>query len=361
MSTKESAEFNAEPTKFTTSTLENAIAPKASTLFKVFAQNASLERPMMNTKGNAASFHAKVSMNSTHLPPKLAFACLNTSVLRVFAPTAHLDTIMTVTATDAFANLDSSKKEVSATLSAPVTKPTSTENASATTEFLSIRVNALFPLSALSTVVLTLPLTAASVTLDSQLLAEGAPATNIVVLMVTSNMVSATATLDSSGSMVPADLAEPTKVSTESHVNATSDSLLMLAETASFLTSNQPAIKMNDMTQPSRLASAFQEPSTLEENASLSPPAQPMPTTTVSNASAILASNYKTDSVWQSTEFFLLAPPTLSSTEFHALATLDSTNLQLTLALPALQEPHGTETPAEPKVPEPALLDTFST
>jgi hypothetical protein len=44
---KESAEFNAEPTKSTTSTVESVIALKDTTLSKELALNACLVRPIM--------------------------------------------------------------------------------------------------------------------------------------------------------------------------------------------------------------------------------------------------------------------------------------------------------------------------
>lgn len=49
MSTRESAESNAEPTKSTTSTQENAIVLKDTISSKEFALNANLEKPIMNT------------------------------------------------------------------------------------------------------------------------------------------------------------------------------------------------------------------------------------------------------------------------------------------------------------------------
>jgi len=110
-------------------------------------------------------------------------------------------------------------------------------------------------------------------------------------------MVSATVTLAFSGSTVLADLVELTKVSMESHANAMSATLLMSTETALSPTSSLPAIKTKGTTRPSRPASASQEPNTSEESASLFPLARPTPTTTVSLASANLASNYKMDSV----------------------------------------------------------------
>ncbi len=136
MFTKESAESNVEPTKSTTLILENAIALKDSTLFKVSALNANLEKFMMTTKENALSVPAKVLTNSTLLPPKHVFVSLNMSVSKEYALTVHLDTTMIVTVTDVSASLVISRKEDFVTPSVPVTKPTSMENANATTEFL---------------------------------------------------------------------------------------------------------------------------------------------------------------------------------------------------------------------------------
>jgi hypothetical protein len=108
-------------------------------------------------------------------------------------------------------------------------------------------------------------------------------------------MDSATATLDSSGSMEPADPVDKTKASTVSPASAISALQLMLVETAWLPTSNPPATKTKDMTQPSRPAFAFLELSTSEENVSASRPAPPTPTITVSPASATQASNLSMD------------------------------------------------------------------
>jgi len=133
---KESAEFNVEPTKYTTSIVENVIALKDFTLFKESAQNANLEKFMMNTKENASSVPAKVLTNSTLLPPKHAFVFPNTSVSKEYALIVHLDTITIVIVIDVSANLVTSRKVDSVILSAQATKLTSTENASATMVFL---------------------------------------------------------------------------------------------------------------------------------------------------------------------------------------------------------------------------------
>jgi hypothetical protein len=87
---------------------------------------------------------------------------------------------MTATAIDVFANPVSSRRVVSVNPFAPVTKPTSTESANATTEFLFTKENALSPSSALSTVSSISLQTAASASLASQSSEESAPAINIV-------------------------------------------------------------------------------------------------------------------------------------------------------------------------------------
>ena len=155
MFTKESAESNAEPTRYTTSTLENATAPKASTSSKVSAPNANLESYMTNTKENASPPSVQVSTNSTQSPPKLVCASLNTSASKEYAPTAHLDTTMIATVTDVSANLATSREQDSVRLSVPATKPMSTENVNATTAFLCLTANALLHSSAHLTVNLT--------------------------------------------------------------------------------------------------------------------------------------------------------------------------------------------------------------
>jgi hypothetical protein len=133
---KEYAESSAELTKSTTLTQGSATALKDSILFKVFALDVILEKYMMNTKENASSLSAKVSTNSTQLPPKLVCVFLNTSAFKEYVPTARLDTIMIATVTDVFVNLASSREEDSVILSAQATKHTSTENANAIMELL---------------------------------------------------------------------------------------------------------------------------------------------------------------------------------------------------------------------------------
>jgi hypothetical protein len=60
-----------------------------------------------------------------------------------FVPTVPLDTTLTATQEDAFANLDSRTSEDSVNLSAEVTKPTLTVNAFATMVFHCIMESAL--------------------------------------------------------------------------------------------------------------------------------------------------------------------------------------------------------------------------
>lgn len=141
MSTKWFAEFNVELTKYITSTLANATALKASTLSKVFALNANQEKPTTNIPRPAALFLAKESMNTIPPSPRHVSATQNTSESEVFAPDATLDTIMIAIQINAFASLDISKRTASVTQYAPLTRPTSMEDASATMAYHSITEN----------------------------------------------------------------------------------------------------------------------------------------------------------------------------------------------------------------------------
>lgn len=138
---------------------------------------------------------------------------------------ARLDITMTVIVIDVYANLALLRREDSVILSAQVTKPMSMANVNATTEYLSITANALLPSSVLLTVNSIPQQTAVSANLVSQLLEANAQAINIVESMDILSMANATATMASSGSMVPADHVEPTKASTVSPANAISDTL----------------------------------------------------------------------------------------------------------------------------------------
>lgn len=107
ISTKEYAESNAEATKSIISIAENAIVLKDFILFKVPAQNVLQVSFMMSTLKLALLLLVKVLMNSTAQSPDNAFANLNMLELKESAPTAHLDTTMIATLTNASASLDS--------------------------------------------------------------------------------------------------------------------------------------------------------------------------------------------------------------------------------------------------------------
>jgi hypothetical protein len=176
--------------------------------------------------------------------------------------------------------------------------------------------------------------------------------------MVILNTDNATVILATSGSMEPAGLVEPIKVSMEFHVNAILDSLLMLVEIVFNPTSNLTATKMKDMTLLLRLVFVFRALSMLEENVFRFPLALQMLITTASPVFATLDSNFRTVNVTPLMLLSLAARLTLSSMEFHALAMLDFINLQLMDVLLALLVLHGMETPAEHNLLELALKDT---
>ena len=73
-------------------------------------------------------------MNSTRLVLKLVFVFLNMCVSKELVLTVPQGTTMTASVIDVFANLATSRKADSATLSAPATKTTSTVNVNAATE-----------------------------------------------------------------------------------------------------------------------------------------------------------------------------------------------------------------------------------
>lgn len=178
--------------------------------------------------------------------------------------------------------------------------------------------------------------------------------------MVILSMVNATAIKVTSGSTELADPVELIKVSTVFHASATLDSLLMLVETVSNLTSNPSATKVKDTMLLLKLVFVYLALSMSEENAFRFLLALQILITTVSPVFATLDSNFKTVNALLSMLLFLAAQLTLSSMEFHALATLDSTKLQLADVLLALLVLLGTETPAELNLLELALLDTSS-
>ena len=154
---------------------------------------------------------------------------------------------MIVTVTNASASPDIPSREDSAKPSAPRDQPISMENVSVMMECLSTKENAEFPRSALSTVTGINLLNAVSVTLDTESSTENALATNTVESMDIFNTDNATARKDTSGSSMPAEPAVSTKPSTESPVNATSDTVEMPTVSASRPTSSPSAMKTKDM------------------------------------------------------------------------------------------------------------------
>lgn len=297
MSTRESAESNAEPTKSTTSTQENAIVLKDTISSKESALNANLEKPIMNTLWLAPLFLARESTNTTHLSPRPASASQNMFVLEEPAPTAILDTTMTPIQIDVFANLDILKRMASATQFAPLTRLMSMENANATMDFLFGKENVLLLKSVPWTHILMSTPDAVYAMMDTPWLEEDAAAINTVDSMDTLNTDNATAMMDTSGSWEPAEHAEPMKDTMALHASATSASPEMLMETA---LSQQPplnAISMKDMMKLSRLVFALMELNTSEEDACPSLHALKMLIITVLPASATQDSNFLEENV----------------------------------------------------------------
>jgi hypothetical protein len=136
ISMREYAEFNAEATRSTTSTVESAIALKDFILFKVPALNVLLVKHMMSTLKLVQLFPVKEPMNSTAPSLDNASANLNMLELEESAITVLLDIIMIATLINAFASLDSDSLVDSVNLFVHLTKPTSMENANAIMDFL---------------------------------------------------------------------------------------------------------------------------------------------------------------------------------------------------------------------------------
>ena len=136
ISMREYAEFNAEATRSTTSTVESAIALKDFILFKVPALNVLLVKHMMSTLKLVQLFPVKEPMNSTAPSLDNVSANLNMLELEESAITVLLDIIMIATLINAFASLDSDSLVDSVNLFVHLTKPTSMENANAIMDFL---------------------------------------------------------------------------------------------------------------------------------------------------------------------------------------------------------------------------------
>eukprot|EP00178_Gracilaria_changii_P026348 TRINITY_DN8105_c0_g1_i1.p3 TRINITY_DN8105_c0_g1~~TRINITY_DN8105_c0_g1_i1.p3 ORF type:complete len:126 (-),score=12.46 TRINITY_DN8105_c0_g1_i1:1219-1596(-) len=103
---KEYAESSAEIIKSITSTQEDVIVPKDTTLSMESAVNVDPNKPTMNTLKLASSLPAQESMNITLKPLKPVSADLNTSELEEYVPTATLANTMTITLIDVYANPD---------------------------------------------------------------------------------------------------------------------------------------------------------------------------------------------------------------------------------------------------------------
>jgi len=218
-------------------------------------------------------------MNSTAPSTDNVSVNQNMSELKESALTVLLDTTMILTQINASANLDTNKSEDSVNLSAHLTKPTSMENANATTDFLSITENVFHPDFVLLTVTLIRTVDAVSATMDIQLSMDSAVHINIVVLMVILNTVNAIVMLDSSGFSEAANHAELMKPTMELSANVWSAMFVMSMASALNLTLSPTAMIMKDTIQQFKLAFVSLELNISEENASLSPLVHPTLTT----------------------------------------------------------------------------------
>ena len=124
ISTKESAELSAEPTKFTTFSLRSANVLKDTTLLMEPALSVKLKKHTMPILSHVKSLLAQESMNTSQKLPILAFASPDMLELEEYAPTATLDTTMTVTLIDVFASQDSERREDSVSQNVLETKDT---------------------------------------------------------------------------------------------------------------------------------------------------------------------------------------------------------------------------------------------
>ena len=200
ISTKEYAESNVEPIKFTTSIQENAIVLKDTTLFKESAPNVKPMKPTTNTVKLATPLLAQESTKSSQQPPILVFVNLNMSRLEVFAPTATQDNTMTHTQIDVFANQDTENTEDTVRHSVLQEPDISMENVSVPMVCQFTMVNAKTPKNVLFTLITTKELNAVFAMLDTESSMENAAATNTVELMDIFNTVNVTAMMDTSGS-----------------------------------------------------------------------------------------------------------------------------------------------------------------
>lgn len=225
-------------------------------------------------------------MNITALSLGSASASLSTLESKESATTVLLDTTTIATPTNAFASLDSGLLVDSVNPSALSTRPTSTESANATMDFLLTMENALPQGHARSTATLTTIVNAAFATPDSQSSTENAPAINTADRMAIFDMASAIARRDISGSLELADRVVPMKHSTVSYASALLDTPAVSMEYAVSLTLFPTARITSNTIANSRPASVFKELPSSEENVKSSQPAQPTPTSTEFSVSA---------------------------------------------------------------------------
>lgn len=361
ISMKEFAEFNAEATKSTTSTVENAIALKDFILFKVPALNVLLVNHMMSTLKPAQSFPAKVPMSFTALLPDNASANLNMLELKESAITVLLDITMTATLINASANPDSNLLVDSVNPSALLTKPTSMENVNATMDFLSATENALAQDHALLTAILMITVDAASAAQVSQSSMVNAPAINIVDRTDILDMVNAIARKDISGFLELADLVVPMKLSTVLFANALLDIPATSTDYVLNLTSTPTVMITKDTTVNSRLVFASKEPLSSEDNVKPSQAAQPTLTSMVSNAFATLDSSsvdHHASVLKLNSQLAQIMP---ISMVFHAHAMLVSSKAASQLAPLVKTVLNGTELTASPhqeKIAAPADINS---
>jgi hypothetical protein len=195
---------------------------------------------------------------------------------------------------------------------------------------------------------------------------ENAPTIYIVDRMDILDMVNAIARKDTSGFLELADLVVPMKPSMELYVNALLDMSVTSTEYVLNPTSIPIAMIMKDTTVNSRLAFAFKELLSSEDNAKLSQAAQLMPTSMVSNAFATLDSSsvdHHASALMSSSQAALIMP---ISMVFHALAMSVSSKAASQLVPHAKTELNGTESTVSPHqekiaVPVDIISTTFQT
>lgn len=207
-----------------------------------------------------------------------------------------------------------------------------------------------------------LTVNAAFATQDSQSSMENAPTIYIVDRMDILDMVNAIARKDTSGFLEPADLVVPMKPSMELYVNALLDMSVTSMDYVLNPTSTPTVMIIRDTTANLRLVFAFKEPLSSEEYVKLSPAAQLMPTSMVSNAFVTLDSSsvdHHASVLMLSSLAALIMP---ISMVFHALAMSVSSKAASQLVPHAKRELNGTELTVSPHQERTAVpVDIIST